>query len=159
MFYRETQDAVPDKNGNRLWRPEVVRTKKVVDARELAKVMSTATTLTVTEIMGVLLILPEFMNLSLREGHTVRLDGLGTFTLYGRSKGKGVETVEEVKPSQFTNITCRFTPEYTVAPNGNRTRALLDNIEFIHVDRLAKKPGNNSGNNNDDDGYEQDPNA
>lgn len=160
MFYRDTQDSVPDKDGDKLFRPEIVRTGKTVGTRDLSKLMSTATTLTETDICAVLLCLPQFMNLHLKEGHTVRLDGLGTFTLYSRSQGKGVKKKEDISPSQFTNIVCRFTPEYKVSVTGGRTRALMDGIEFIHIDRIASKAnnigGNNSNNNNDND---EDPTA
>ena len=140
MFYRERQDPMPDKEGIHLWRPEVVRTGKTVDIRKLSQLISTASTLTEADIYATLSILPQFMNIYLREGHTVRLDGLGTFTIYGRSKGKGVEEKEDVRPSQFTNLICKFTPEYTVSTGGTRTRALLDDIEFTNISRLTKSP-------------------
>jgi len=139
MYYKEEQDPVADKNGNHLWRPVVVRTKKEVGTRELSKMISNATTLTEVEVYGVLHALSRFMNIHLKEGHTVRLDGLGKFIVYGRSAGNGVLRKEDVRPSQFNSIMCRFTPEYTVSADGQRECPLLDGIEFMHVDRLVKK--------------------
>lgn len=162
MYYRERQDVIPDKDGNQLWRPEIVRTGNTIDIATLSKLISTATTLTQSDIAAVLYSLPEFMNIYLREGHTVRLNGLGTYTVYGRTKGKGVINKEDVRPSQFGSLVLKFTPEYKVSVGGTRTRTLLSDIEFTHIDRLTKSvTGNNSGDNtggNDDDDY-VDPNA
>jgi predicted histone-like DNA-binding protein len=172
MFYREKQDSMPDKEGNLLWRPEIVRTGKMVNVKELSKLISTATTLTQSDVAAVLYSLPQFMNVFLKEGHTVRLDGVGTYTVYGRSKGRGVVDKKNVRASQFGSLTLKFTPEYTISVGGNRTRALLSDIEFIHVDRLAKgfsgssseddstggTDGNDNSNGNNEDGY-VDPNS
>lgn len=138
MFYREKQDTMPDKDGNQLWRPEVVRTGQTVNVKELSKHISHATTLTQADVSAVLLSLPEAMNVHLNQGHTVRLDGLGTYTVYGRSKRNGVVDKSKVRPSQFTSLVLKFTPEYTMNVGGSRTRALLDNVEFIHINRLTK---------------------
>jgi len=163
MFYREKQDTMPDKDGNQLWRPEIVRTGQTVNVKELSKHISNATTLTQADVSAVLLSLPEAMNVHLNQGHTVRLDGLGTYTVYGRSKGKGIVDKDKVRPSQFTSLVLKFTPEYTMNVGGSRTRALLDGVEFIHINRLTKgvsgtEAGDNSGNDGDDDEY-IDPNA
>lgn len=155
MYYRETQDVTPNKEGDKLWRPEIVRTGKTIDAKDLSKLISTATTVTQSDILAVLHSLPQFMDLYLREGHTVRLDGIGTFTVYGRSKGKGVREKKDVRPSQFGSLVLKFRPEYTISTGGTQTRALLNEVEFTHVDRLLKgaatdNSGDN-GNNGDDD--------
>lgn len=157
MYYKEQQDVFPDKAGNKLWRPAVVRTGKTVGIKALSKHISTATTLTESDITAVLLSLPQFMNIYLKEGHTVRLDGLGTFAVYGRSKGKGVIDKEDVRPSQFSSLVLKFTPEYTVSTGGTRTRTLLDGVEFTHINRLLKgfsADSDNAGGN--DDGNDDD---
>ncbi|MCD7899358.1 MAG: HU family DNA-binding protein [Bacteroides sp.] len=164
MYYREKQDPMPDRDGNQLWRPEIVRTGKIVDVKELSKLISTATTVTQADIAAVLYSLPQFMNVHLKEGHTIRLDGLGTFTVYGRSKGKGVLEKKDVRPSQFGSLVLKFTPEYSISVGGVRTRALLNDIEFTHIDRLVKglsgtSDNNNTGDNNgDNDGGNNDNN-
>lgn len=163
MFYREKQDTMPDKDGNLLWRPEIVRTGQTVNVKELSKHISNATTLTQADVAAVLLSLPEAMNVHLNQGHTVRLDGLGTYTVYGRSKGNGVTDKTKVRPSQFGSLVLKFRPEYTMNVGGSQTRALLNSVEFIHINRLTKgvsgtEAGDNSGNDGDDDEY-IDPNA
>jgi len=164
MFYKERQDPMPNKDGDQLWRPEVVRTGKTVNVKELSKHISNATTLTQSDVAAVLYALPAAMNVHLNQGHTVRLDGLGTYTVYGRSKGNGVADKSKVRPSQFTSLMLKFRPEYSVSIGGNHTRALLDNVEFIHINRLTKGVSdtdpdeNNGGGDGDDDEY-IDPNA
>lgn len=148
MYYREKQDSVANKEGNQLWRPEIVRTGKMVDIKTLSKMISTATTLTQSDIAAVLYSLPQFMNEHLKEGHTVRLDGLGTFTVYGRSRGKGVLEKKDVRPSQFGSLVLKFTPEYKISYDRVRTRTLLNDIEFTHVDRLIKGLSGENDNEN-----------
>ena len=161
MYYRERQDPMSNKDGEKLWRPEIVRTGKMVNSRELSKLISTATTLTQSDIAAVLYSLPLFMNVHLREGHTVRLDGVGTFTVYGRSKGNGVLNKKDVRPSQFGTLNVKFTPEYTVSVGGTRAHALLDGIDFVHVDRLAKglAGGSDEGGDSGSGGGVIDPDA
>ena len=47
------------------------------------------------------------------DSKTVRLDGLGTFTMKARTRGRGVDKEEEVNPNQVAALLCHFTPEYT----------------------------------------------
>jgi predicted histone-like DNA-binding protein len=145
MYYKETQDPMPDKNGHKLWRPEVMRTGEVIGIDELSKLISEATTVTEADIVAVLYSLPQVMNLNLKEGHTVRLDKIGTFSIYGRSQGKGVVNKEDVRPSQFGSLSIRFTPEYTVTTNGQRIYPLLEGIKFTHINHLLRRSG--SGDN------------
>lgn len=158
MYYREKQDPMPNKDGNRLWRPDIVRTGKIIGVKQLSKLISTATTLTEADVTAVLCSLPQFMDLHLREGHTVRLDNIGTFTVYGRSKGKGVVDKKDVRPSQFEHLVLKFRPEYTMSVGGVQTRALLNDIEFVHINRLLKG-GLSDGEDNDTDDDIIDPDA
>jgi predicted histone-like DNA-binding protein len=127
---------MPDKDGNLLWRPEIVRTGRVVNVKQLSRLISTATTLTQADVAAVLYSLPQAMDMYLREGHTVRLDGLGTYVVYGRSKGKGVIDRESIRPSQIGSFVLKFTPEYTISVNGSRKSVLLNDIELIHIDSI-----------------------
>lgn len=164
MIYGSKKDTLANKQGKKLWRPRFLRTNRIVRIIELAKLISEATTLTVPDIVAVLLSLPKYMNLFMKEGHTVKLDGLGTFYLYGYSKGNGVETEDKVDASQFNRIVCKFNSEYIVNVDGSRTRALGNEVELINVKDIIKKAEANGDGvtkpgGNDDDDYEQDPNA
>ena len=68
---------------------------------------------------------------------TVRLEGLGTFTMIAKAGGKGVELESKVSSSQITSLRCQFTPEYTRAANGSATRALTTGVEFVHIKDVA----------------------
>lgn len=141
MFYKEVQDPLPNKDGEKLWRPTIVRTGKVIELKELSKLISTATSLTEADVTAALIILPQIMDIHLKEGNTIRLNGLGTFSVYGRTKGKGVKNKEDVRPSQFSSLVCKFTPEYTLSVNRTRSSALLNNVEFTNIAKLVGKPG------------------
>ena len=65
------------------------------------------------------------MRSQLLNSRTVRLDGLGTFTMKARTRGKGVVKSEDVNPNQVTALRCQFTPEYTRPAAIGTTRALL----------------------------------
>jgi predicted histone-like DNA-binding protein len=148
MFYKETQDPMPDKDGKKLWRPEIVRTGETMDIEDLSKLISTATTLTKADISAVLYSLPQAMNLYLKEGHTVRLNGIGTYNVYGRSRGNGVESKDDVRPSQFGTLSIKFWPEYTLSPEGNREYPLLADIKFVNIKHLLKQAGGSGGDDN-----------
>ena len=63
------------------------------------------------------------MRSQLLNSRTVRLDGLGTFTMKARTRGKGVAKSEDVNPNQVTALRCQFTPEYTRPAAIGTTRA------------------------------------
>ena len=77
------------------------------------------------------------MREQLLNSRTVRLEGLGTFTMIAKAGGKGVELESKVSSSQITSLRCQFTPEYTRAANGSATRALTTGVEFVHIKDVA----------------------
>lgn len=87
--------------------------------------------------------------------HSVRLEGLGTFTMGIRSRGKGVDTEEKVNPNQITWVHCRFTPEYFRPIAVGTTRALTQGMTFAHADLIGKVVDSNAGG----DGEGEDPAA
>ena len=56
------------------------------------------------------------MREQLLNSRTVRLEGLGTFTMIAKAGGKGVVLESKVSSSQIVSLRCQFTPEYTVLP-------------------------------------------
>ena len=76
------------------------------------------------------------MREQLLNSRTVRLEGLGTFTMVAKACGKGVEQESKVSSSQIVSLRCQFTPEYTRSA-GNTTRALTAGVEFVHVKDVA----------------------
>lgn len=161
LFYKPTQAAVPDIDGNKLWFPCLVKTGYMVDLDVLAQRLCEYSNVMPGEVHNVVRNLMSVMITELQNGNSVRLNGIGTFTLKVRAKGNGVMTPEEVNPSQITGLRCMFTPEYFRPSGLSTTRAIEKGVVFKHIDTM--KHGYNNGNSNagsgDDDGYEQDPNA
>ena len=78
------------------------------------------------------------INLSLihiLNSRSVRLEGLGTFTMKACTQGHGVDQEEEVSPNQVAALRCLFTPEYTRPAAIGTTRALLQGVEMCIRDR------------------------
>ena len=70
------------------------------------------------------------MRMHLLNSRTVRLNGLGTFTMKARTRGKGTEKAEDVNRIMVTALRCQFTPEYTRPAAIGTTRALIQGVEF-----------------------------
>lgn len=87
------------------------------------------------------------MREQLLNSRTVKLEGLGTFTLVCQSRCKGVDEEADVSPAQITGLRCQFTPEYTRDAGGNITRALIQGATYIHVNQLTKALGAGGGGN------------
>ena len=87
------------------------------------------------------------MREQLLNSRTVKLEGLGTFTMVCQSRCKGVDAEADVSPAQITGLRCQFTPEYTRDAGGNITRALIQGASYIHVNQLTKALGTGGGGN------------
>ena len=83
------------------------------------------------------------------------MDGLGTFTMKARTRGKGVANEKDVNPNQVTALRCQFTPEYTRPAAIGTTRALLQGVEFEKwtgkVTDESENGGNTGGEGSDGD--------
>ena len=63
-----------------------------------------------------------------------------------RTQGRGVESTDKVNPNQITALKCQFTAEYTRPAAIGTTRALLQGVQFVHVDLLkSMAEGGNPG--------------
>ena len=90
------------------------------------------------------------MRSELLNSKTVRLEGLGTFTMKARSRGRGVDKEEDVHPNQVGALLCHFMPEYTRPAAIVTTRALLQGVEFQKIGSIGISGGNGSGNGDGD---------
>lgn len=90
------------------------------------------------------------MREQLLNSRTVRLEGLGTFTMIAKAVGKGVEQESKVSSAQITSLRCQFTPEYTRAANGSATRALTTGVEFVHIKDVVGMFISDAGKDPDD---------
>lgn len=98
------------------------------------------------------------MRMHLLNSRTVRLNGLGTFTMKARTRGKGTEKAEDVNPNQVTALRCQFTPEYTRPAAIGTTRALIQGVEFEKwKGTTADDNSSGNGNGGPDSGEEENP--
>jgi len=128
-----------------------------VDAQQLAEVIAEKSSLTPGDVHNVIRNLMTVMRSQLLNSRTVRLDGLGTFTMKARTRGKGVVKFEDVNPNQVTALRCQFTPEYTRPAAIGTTSALLQGVEFekwtgvVTDGKDDAGDGGNSGGGSDGD--------
>ena len=131
---------------------------KAVDTQSLAESIAEKSSLTPGDVQNVIRNLMSTMRMHLLNSRTVRLNGLGTFTMKARTRGKGTEKAEDVNPNQVTALRCQFTPEYTRPAAIGTTRALIQGVEFEKW-KGATADDNSSGNGNGgpDSGEEENP--
>lgn len=137
LIYKGYQGSIPNKEGKKLYYPRLVKTGEIVDTQKLAKLISEKSTLTEGDVHNVVRNLMSVMREQLLNSKSVKLDGLGTFTMIARAGGNGVETLDEVSSTQITKLHCRFTPEYTRSTSSETTRALTEGATYIRLDKLT----------------------
>ena len=132
------------------WIP-VSKTVSCYDAHRLAKDIEKESTVSQTDVMAVLNAIPNVMTRYLAEGHSVKLDGIGSFFLTFECKKTGVDTPEEVSMDQVTNIKVQFRP----AMKGSSTKGkfnntlIADDIEWTY---LPSDKGESIEDDAEDDG-------
>ena len=116
------------------WIP-VSKTVSCYDAHRLAKDIEKESTVSQTDVMAVLNAIPTVMTRYLAEGHSVKLDGIGSFFLTFECKKTGVDTAEEVSMDQVTNIKVQFRPAMkggSMKGKFNNT-LIADDIEWTYL--------------------------
>lgn len=96
-----------------LYYPQAVVVGKQVSTKQLGKALSDRSTVTLSDTLAVLSELGAVMSTFMAQGRSVSLEGLGSFRYTINSQKQGVETEEEVSPSQIKSIRVRFVPEMT----------------------------------------------
>ena len=146
------------------WIP-VSKTVSCYDAKRLAKDIEKESTVSYTDVMAVLNAIPTVMTRYLAEGHSVKLDGIGSFFLTFECKKTGVDTPEEVSMDQVTNIKVQFRPAMkggSMKGKFNNT-LIADDIEWTYLpstkgdveenEGTNNEQGNQGGNNSGDGGF------
>lgn len=145
------------------WIP-VSKTVSCYDAKRLAKDIEKESTVSQTDVMAVLNAIPNVMTRYLAEGHSVKLDGIGSFFLTFECKKTGVDTAEEVSMDQVTNIKVQFRPAMKGGSmKGKFNNSLIaDDIEWTYLpntkadetdeDVPENEGGNTGGGTGNDDG-------
>lgn len=88
-----------------------VITTHSVSTRKLAERIEKESSVSISDVMAVLYALPHIIQDELGKGGSVKLDGVGSFSLSAQCSKTGVPTKEEVSPDQITNLKVNFRPE------------------------------------------------
>ena len=152
LLNRTRQSQLKTKEGEKEGYLTLVKVVKIVTSQQLAEVRGEESSLTPGDIQNVIRNLMTAMRKELLNSRSVRLEGLGTFTMKACTQGHGVDQEEEVSPNQVAALRCLFTPEYTRPAAIGTTRALLQGVEFQKVSAIggAINGGSGSGDIVDD---------
>ena len=111
--------------------------------KEIAEIIQRNASVKRSDVMAVLTELPEVMNDMLREGHRVKIEGLGAFKIGISSLPADTEKDFNVK-QHIKNSRIIFQPETVrVGSQGTRTRLLAGELEFKDVAEMQKKQDKN----------------
>ena len=126
------------------------------NSKRLAKDIEKESTVSYTDIMAVLTSLPTVMQRYLAEGHTVKLEGIGTFYLTVQCSKTGVERKEDCSAEQITNVKVQFRPEMespATDRKGKRKNTLLsDDLQWTYLPATEKKSTEAGGSSSSGNG-------
>lgn len=155
LLYKALQSSLPSKDGKKKWHPRLAKFRKVVDTQKIGELIAEKSSLTPGDVHNVIRNLVSVMSNQLLNSRTVRLDGFGSFTVIAKATGNGVDTAEEVSPTQIDHLKIQFTPSAT-RTSGGITRSIFNGIEY---ERWEGKSSNVVEDGSEDDDDYVDPNA
>lgn len=108
--------------------------------KRLAKDIEKESTVSHADVTAVLTALPTVMRRYLAEGHTVKLDGIGTFFLTVQCTKTGVADVKKISANQITNVKVQFRPEMeSTGRKGKRRNVLVaEDLEWTYLPATKK---------------------
>lgn len=114
----------------------VVRNRRVIDTRKIARRLSVRSGLTVEQVLELLRELGVVMSDYLSDGNLVVLDGIGAFRVSVQARGTSVTDEDLVSADQFNYIKVLFTPEArTSRLHGTKEISLLSKgLQFASVE-------------------------
>lgn len=163
LLYYARQSQLKTKEGVNQWHLALKKVGRAVNLQQLGEMVAEKCSATPDDVHNVVRNLMSVMRLQLLNSRTVRLDGLGTFTVIARTRGKGVDAEKDVSPNQVTSLHFMFTPEYTRPAALGTTRALWQGVEFEKwtgkdaADGGKDPDDGNGGGSDGDGGIEDDP--
>ena len=95
LFYRARQSQLKTKEGKKQWHLTLVKVGKMVTSQQLAEVIAEKSSLTPGDVHNVIRNLMTAMRKELLNSRSVRLEGLGTFTMKACTQGHGVDQESE----------------------------------------------------------------
>lgn len=153
LLYYARQSQLKTKDGVNQWHLTLKKVGRAVSLQQLGEMVAEKCSATPGDVHNVIRNLVSVMRLQLLNSRTVRLDGLGTFTVMARTRGKGVDAEKDVSPNQVTSLHFMFTPEYTRPAALGTTRALWQGVEFekwTGKDATGDDDSGNGGGGNSD---------
>ena len=163
LLYYARQSQLKTKEGAKQWHLALKKVGRAVNLQQLGEMVAEKCSATPGDVHNVVRNLMSVMRLQLLNSRSVRLDGLGTFTVIARTRGKGVDAEKDVSPNQVTSLHFMFTPEYTRPAALGTTRALWQGVEFEKwtgkdaADGGKDPDDGNGGGSDGDGGIEDDP--
>lgn len=148
LLFKPIQDPIKSKDGKKKWRPTLVRFNHVITTKEVSEKLAEMSSLTPGDTYNMLRNLTTVLNNYLLNSFSVNLEGFGRFSVIAKSRGNGVDSPDDVKPSQITNLRVQFSPTATRTPGGGLTRALFNGVKY---ERYGSQSNLSTTENNDDD--------
>ena len=149
VLYKTIQSTMKTKDGDKLYHPRTVYVGSV-NTEKIAQEIAEYSSLSKGDVKNSIDNLVTVMTRHLQSSEVVMLDGLGTFRLAMKSRGKGAKTKEEVSaaPASTRNS------DRTVA-----TRSLVTGVKCVLYKPETTDSGNSGGGNSGggDGGIEDDP--
>lgn len=148
VLYKARKASIPNKEGKKLFHPQVVTTGNV-GLDQLSREVAELSSLSPGDVKNTIDNLITVMTRHLQSSETVSLDGLGNFSLSMRSTGKGAETAEEVN-AQNCRVKTNFRPSST--RNTDRTvatRSLITGASFVKLDDVVSGSSTSGGSSSD----------
>lgn len=156
-FYKKFQ-----LKSNGKWYPRSIVVGDAATTDEVAQRLADISTVSLGDTYNVLKNLSGVLKAFMKEGRSVKLDGVGTFYYTADATKQGVDTPEEVSAKQIVGVRVRFLPETSRTASGKvGTRALVDDdIQWLDIATLdpalkaggtATTPGGSTGTGEDED--------
>ena len=132
-FYKKIQQPV-----NKKWYPRSIVVGDPATTDEVAKKLAEISTVSLGDTYNVLKDLSSVLKSFMKEGRSVKLDGVGTFYYTADATKQGVDTPEEVSAKQIVGVRVRFLPETSRTAGGQvGTRSLVDDdIQWLDIATL-----------------------
>ena len=130
---------------NGKWYPQAVIVGKPATTDEVADELAEISTVSRGDTYAVLKNLGKVLSSFMKEGRTVKLEGIGTFYYTIAAKGKGLDKAEDVTAAHIENVRVRFIPETGRTASGKvSTRSMVSEQiwweEWKGDDKKKKKP-------------------
>ena len=108
LIYKAVQSNIASKDKKKKWHPCLIKMGNVVDTQMIGETIAERSSLTAGDVHNVIRNLMAVMREQLLNSRTVKLEGLGTFTLVCQSRCKGVDEEADVSPAQkIGRASCR----------------------------------------------------